>query len=87
MEKLIVWKYHVLIEQPFFVTTALQCQSGKLRLVSQGARNEGRVEICFNEMWGTICGDSWGQQDATVACRQLGYSEHGIFKTAIDTLL
>ena len=57
---------------------ALQCQRGHLRLVSGQKNNEGRVEMCFNETWGTICGQSWRQVEATVTCRQLGYSEHGI---------
>ena len=67
-----------------FVTTnhpynsvAAPCSTGPLRLVGGNVPNEGRVEICLNDVWGTVCDDGWSTTDATVVCRQLGYSTQG----------
>ena len=35
---------------------------------------EGRVEICHNNLWGTVCGNYWNANSGIVACRQLGLS-------------
>ena len=53
------------------------CITGQLRLAGGNIVNEGRVEICINNEWGTVCDDTWGRNDATVVCRQLGYSTQG----------
>jgi len=52
----------------------IPCEDGELRLVN-GNQTEGRIEICFNDTWGTICDDLWDIRDARVACGQLGFMD------------
>ncbi|XP_071819844.1 scavenger receptor cysteine-rich domain-containing group B protein-like isoform X4 [Apostichopus japonicus] len=46
---------------------------GSLKLVDGYSVYSGRIEIYHNGEWGTICDDDWDEDDAHVACRQLGY--------------
>ena len=39
--------------------------------------SEGRLEVCVNGVWGTVCDLRFGTGDAEVACKQMGYDGEG----------
>ena len=53
------------------------CTDGNIRL--QGSTNVlvGRVEVCVNQTWATVCDKHWDDNDAKVICQQLGHSPYG----------
>ena len=64
----------------FILVSAKQanCTNDEVRLIGDIGPHEGRVEVCVNEVWGTVCSNSWNNDDASVICRQLGYSPLGL---------
>ena len=37
----------------------------------------GRVEFCFDGVYSSVCTDGWDHMDASVVCRELGFSPYG----------
>ena len=52
--------------------SSVSCNDGDIRLVDGLSKYDGRLEVCYFDQWGTVCGDLFGDLDAQVACRQLG---------------
>ena len=79
----------IIIEFKFFYPTydslrtvsyyfSAPCSNGDLRLVGGNVKNEGRVEICVGNVWGTVCDNHFTNVDAIVVCRKLNYLTTGL---------
>ncbi len=68
-------------------TEYANCSTGDVRVVGmedeQAETREGRVELCVNNAWGTVCGDNiFGPLDAGVICHQMG----GFYREGAEVL-
>ena len=71
-----------------FVHNSESCEEGSIRLRGSASSFGGRVELCIELTWTTICDGVWDNRDASVACRQLGFSPHGIaYCDCVDTIV
>ena len=56
----------------------MTCFSGNVttpvRLSGRADPTRGRVEVFYNNTWGSLCDDYLDSKDAAVICRMLGFS-------------
>ena len=49
------------------------CEHGAIQLADGAYSFEGRLEVCVNGLWGTICDVNWSEAESGVVCNQLGF--------------
>ena len=65
------------------------CSNGQPRLIGGVSPSQGRVEVCINNTYGTVCDDHWDELDAKVVCSQLNLSStsKGFGCVGVDTIM
>ena len=57
----------------FIALTNFLYSDTAIRLNGGVNKLEGRVEVLYQGIWGTICDDGWDDIDTTVVCTELGF--------------
>ena len=58
-----------------YIIIIIECTQGEVQLVGGQSEYEGRVEVCDDGEWKTVCDRGWKVEEAMVVCRQLNYSD------------
>lgn len=45
-----------------------------MELIPDGSSNYGTVQLCVNDEFREVCGDSWGIKETRVVCTEFGYA-------------
>ena len=51
------------------------CANGQIRLSNGTSKIEGRVELCYNNVWFGICADNYRDYDIRTVCHSMGHSQ------------
>jgi len=69
------WPVPLSLDKWILLYHSTECtEEGSIRLVGGSTAEEGRVHICYNGIWSTVCNTTFDAADAMVVCRQLGHN-------------
>ena len=77
------------IKLVFYAETS-NCENGSMRLVPETPPTdgrepqEGRLEICYQGIWGSVYDTDWSGLDAAVTCQSLGFSAIGEYRASLE---
>ena len=54
-----------------------------VRLQDGSSSQDGRVEVLYQNDWGTVCDENFDNKDAAVVCRYLGFSGGVVIPTTV----
>ena len=64
------------VEVKLLYSLFVGCKHSSVRLVGSSPL-KGRLEVCVYGVWGRVCNSNFDAPEATMVCRQLGYSSLG----------
>ncbi|XP_052259361.1 deleted in malignant brain tumors 1 protein-like isoform X2 [Dreissena polymorpha] len=66
--------------------TGIACnETTSIRLINGYRPNQGRLEVFYNNTWGTVCDDGFNSSAAIVVCRMLGFSGNVFAPAALNS--
>ena len=68
---------YVIDDSAIIVPTQTVCSDNEVRLQGGATATQGRVEICRENIWTSVCAQDWDTDYAELICSELGHRMDG----------
>ena len=68
---------HIVVRVLLHTVSNFSCSDGEVRLIGGATENEGTIQVCMGNRFGTICDVGFNSVAAGVVCSSLGYPRLG----------